>query len=330
MAKGDHCAERVKRPLSRAPNVGDTVVVLPVLTESYLEKPVNVASVPQRSPFRYPGGKTWLVPRIRRWLAGLPEKPAEFYEPFAGGGIVSLTAAFERLAGHVTMVELDPQVAAVWHTILEEDGGAEWLAQRILCFNLTKEAVETTLAAPSLRTREQAFQTILKNRTYHGGILAPGSALVKHGENGKGLQSRWYPTTLANRIREIARFRKSITFIEGDGMEVIERNSGRAGAMWFIDPPYTASKKKAGTRLYSHHELDHNRLFDLTKKLAGDFLMTYDDAEELKDLARQHRFDTELVAMTNTHHATMRELLIGRNLDWVRTNQMSLLDLTAG
>lgn len=23
---------------------------------------VNVASVPQRSPFRYPGGKTWLVP----------------------------------------------------------------------------------------------------------------------------------------------------------------------------------------------------------------------------------------------------------------------------
>lgn len=26
---------------------------------------VNVASVPQRSPFRYPGGKTWLVPHIR-------------------------------------------------------------------------------------------------------------------------------------------------------------------------------------------------------------------------------------------------------------------------
>jgi hypothetical protein len=25
---------------------------------------VNVASVPQRSPFRYPGGKTWLVKKI--------------------------------------------------------------------------------------------------------------------------------------------------------------------------------------------------------------------------------------------------------------------------
>jgi len=29
---------------------------------------INVASVPQRSPFRYPGGKTWLIPTVRQWL----------------------------------------------------------------------------------------------------------------------------------------------------------------------------------------------------------------------------------------------------------------------
>ena len=33
---------------------------------------VNVAQVPQRSPLRYPGGKTWLIPHIRAWLGGLP------------------------------------------------------------------------------------------------------------------------------------------------------------------------------------------------------------------------------------------------------------------
>ncbi|HXF62167.1 MAG TPA: DNA adenine methylase, partial [Caldilineaceae bacterium] len=96
---------------------------------------VNVASVPQRSPFRYPGGKTWLVPRIRVWLRTRPERPREFVEPFAGGGIISLTVAFERLADHITMVELDPQVAAVWQTILE--GDADWLAERILNFKMT-------------------------------------------------------------------------------------------------------------------------------------------------------------------------------------------------
>ena len=71
---------------------------------------VNVASIPQRSPFRYPGGKTWLVPRIRQWLASQPSRPAELIEPFAGGGIVSLTAAAEQLANHVTIVELDEDV----------------------------------------------------------------------------------------------------------------------------------------------------------------------------------------------------------------------------
>ncbi len=56
---------------------------------------VNVASVPHRSLFRYPGGKTWLVPHIRRWLVSLPQKPAEFVEPFAGGGIVGLSVVFD-------------------------------------------------------------------------------------------------------------------------------------------------------------------------------------------------------------------------------------------
>jgi DNA adenine methylase len=33
-----------------------------------LENVINVASVPKRSPFRYPGGKTWLIPTVRNWL----------------------------------------------------------------------------------------------------------------------------------------------------------------------------------------------------------------------------------------------------------------------
>ena len=79
---------------------------------------VNVASVPKRSPFRYPGGKTWLVPRVRQWLRSLDARPSMLVEPFAGGGIISLTAVFEDLAEHAVLVELDRDVAAVWQIIL--------------------------------------------------------------------------------------------------------------------------------------------------------------------------------------------------------------------
>jgi DNA adenine methylase len=282
-----------------------------------LTEVVNVASVPQRSPFRYPGGKTWLVPRIRQWFASRQTQAREFIEPFAGGGIVSLTVAAEQLAEHVTMVELDEQVAAVWRTIIEENEGA-WLAERIVSFDLTHETLAATLSRKASSVRERAFQTILKNRTYRGGILAAGSAPLKHGENGKGIKSRWYAETLKRRILDIQTVRERITFIEGDGFDAIKQYTKCSNALFFIDPPYTAAGKRAGNRLYTHAEVDHEELFKLTSAVAGDFLMTYDDADGVRELACKHGFDFELMAMKNTHHAEMTELLIGRNLDWAR------------
>jgi DNA adenine methylase len=288
---------------------------------SFIELPqtdsiVNVATVPLRSPFRYPGGKTWLVPRVRAWLISRPSQPVEFIEPFAGGGIASLTVAFERLAQHVTMVELDHEVAAVWHTLIH--GDAMWLAEQIIRFDLTAETVAAALAAPANTVVERAFQTILKNRVNRGGILAHGAGRVKNGENNKGIKSRWYPQTLKQRIIDIMNVRDRICFLEGDGMTVLEEYAHQADAVFFIDPPYTAGGKRAGSRLYTHAYLDHEKLFSVAATLQGDFLMTYDNAGEIQELARQHNFDTQCIAMKNTHHAEMTELLIGRDLSWAR------------
>ena len=277
---------------------------------------VNVASVPQRSPFRYPGGKTWLVPLVRQWLISLPKRPAEFIEPFAGGAIVGLSVAFEQLADHVTLVELDEQVAAVWKTIVY--GDYEWLANRIVSFNLTHENVDNVLAQTQVSIEEKAFQTILRNRVNRGGILAPGAGKIKNGESGKGIKSRWYPDTLRKRISGIGKIRDRITFIEGDGMQVLEQNANRSDVAYFIDPPYTADGKKAGTRLYTCFKIDHEKLFAIAETLKGDFLITYDNTPGVRQMADRYGLVTELVAMKNTHHAEMNELLIGRNLKWLQ------------
>lgn len=285
---------------------------LPLFGSPSTSQIVNVASVPKRSPFRYPGGKTWLVPFVRRWLVNLPKRPAEFIEPFAGGAIIGLTVAFEQLAEHVTLIELDEEVSAVWNTIIY--GDYEWLANRIVNFDLTTENVEKALFQTDVSTQERAFQTIIRNRINRGGILAPGAGKVKNGENGKGLKSRWYPETLQKRILAIGKIRERITFIEGDGIKYLTKNANRADAVYFIDPPYTAAGKKAGTRLYTHFELDHEKLFSITETLAGDFLMTYDNTEGVRQIVNRHSFTVETVAMKSTHHAEMTELLISRNL----------------
>jgi DNA adenine methylase len=278
---------------------------------------VNVASVPKRSPFRYPGGKTWLVPRIREWLNSLHSRPSIFLEPFAGGAIVSLTVGFERLADKVLLVELDESVGAVWQTIIT-DGDGPWLANRIMSFTLDHDSVAAELAQVSTDTRERAWKTILKNRVQRGGILAPGAGLIRLGENGKGLASRWYPRTLAQRITDIHLIRDRFTFIQGDGLQAMRDYQRDGNLVTFVDPPYTAggSGKRAGTRLYAHNDIDHELLFALTQEMAGDVLMTYDNDAEVRSLAERYSFSCTGISMKNSHHATMTELLIGRDLRW--------------
>ena len=236
-------------------------------------------------------------------------------EPFAGGGIISLTALFENLVPSAVMVEIDEDIAAVWQSVV--DGHAEWIAGKILSFDLTKESVIQEISKKAIDMKEKAFQTILKNRTSHGGILAEGSGFLKHGENGKGIRSRWYPATLARRFVNLTLVAPRISFREEDGLRVIEEYSQRQDVVFFIDPPYTAGGKRAGSRLYRHFTLDHDRLFTLCESVKGDFLMTYDNADEVKTMARRHGFQMRLVPMTNTHHATMEELVVGRDLSWM-------------
>jgi len=275
------------------------------------DRPINVASVPQRSPFRYPGGKTWFIPYLRDWLRGRAKTPTRFIEPFAGGGIVSLTVAFERLAKHVVFSELDAGVAAVWRVVL--NGQADWLAKEIRGFELTIENVRKVLDTPAETIREMAFQTILRNRVQRGGIMAAGAGLVKAGENGRGLNSRWYPETLARRIREINHLKDRLTFVEGDGFILLGEHKADKDSVFFIDPPYTL----AARRLYTKWQIDHRRLFAAMKACKGDFLMTYDHTPEIVGLAAEFGFQAQPVAMKNTHHEKMTELLIGKDLSWL-------------
>lgn len=280
------------------------------ISDQILEnKPVNVAQVKQISPFRYPGGKTWLVPEIKKWIFSLNFKPSVFIEPFAGGGITSLTIAIEDLAEKVVMVELDPDVAAVWKSILNNP---DYLCKRILNFEVNQENVMKVISSKPKDINEHAFKTIVKNRTQRSGIITSGASLVKSGENGKGLKSRWYPQTLVRRMRTIHEFRHKIEFYEQDAFKVITKYKDQSNAIYFVDPPYTAGGKKAGKRLYTFNEIDHKLLFSEMSEIEGDFIMSYDDADEVYQLAKKFNFFVTKIPMKNSHHTVKYELLIKR------------------
>lgn len=268
----------------------------------------NVASVPQRSPLRYPGGKTWLIPHIRAWLDSLPHPPRLLVEPFCGGGIVSLTAIAEDLVKQCLMAEIDQDVAAFWRAALCH--GPE-LRERIADFKLSRATVAILEDEPDRSdVVSTGFRTLVLNRTRRGGILAPGASFISSGENGKGIASRWYPNTLIDRLETIEKYARKITFEQTDGMDVLEKSLDDEGTVVFADPPYTAGGKRAGSRLYRHSDIDHDQLFKILADSSVEFLMTYDESPEIMELIRKYDFHAVAVAMKNTHHTRIRELII--------------------
>lgn len=273
--------------------------------------PANVSAVPQRSPLRYPGGKTWLVPHVRSWLQVDPMPTPLLIEPFAGGGTVSLTAVMEGLVDRALMVEIDRDVSAFWRAALEH--GVQ-LVERVMSFNPDRNSVDRLATGASRDVLDHGFRTLVMNRTRRGGVLAPGASLTKLGENGNGISSRWYPDTLAKRLRGISDYSDRLLFYEGDGLTMLEMFADKSGVRLFIDPPYTAvGGKRAGTRLYTHNLVNHARIFEVLAESNADFLMTYDCSPEIESLVSAHGFEAVVIEVKNSHHAQVPELVITRD-----------------
>ncbi len=196
------------------------------------------------SPFRYPGGKSALRPTIIEWIRHLGYRPSHFVEPFAGGCSVGLAVAELDLVDRVTLVEIDPDVAVVWEVIF--NGGAKRLAKRIRTFKLDIVTAREALKDRSGDSISRAFRCLLLNRISRGGIMAPGAGWPNRGERNRGIQSRWYPETLAKRVESVHALRDKITFIHGDRLEALKVYSKIPNTVAFVDPPYVQEAAEQG------------------------------------------------------------------------------------
>lgn len=281
---------------------------LGIQDRSVLRAP-NVASVPQYSPLRYPGGKSRHIPIARRWLRSL-EGVSALIEPFAGGAHIGLAAAIESLVGRVKLVELDEDVSAVWRVILND---AEWLIDKVQGLELSRESVESLHDRRQESLRLRGLATLVHNRISRGGIMADGAGVMNEGEGGKGITSRWYPSTLVERIQRIRRA-DGVDLVHDDGLEIMQGYIDRNNTALFVDPPYPG----AGDRLYKHSDVDHERIFRCCAEAEARCLITYDHSQEVRSLIDTYNFESEEIIMSTTHHEEKSELLISRDLGWLR------------
>ena len=236
------------------------------------------------SPLRYPGGKSKIAPLIRLIIEKNMSNDITYIEPFAGGAGVALSLLMEGVVKHIVINDYDKAIYSFWralkeapqelmdlveHTPLTID---EWRHQKdIYCTHNNRYSVELGFAAFYL------------NRTNRSGILNAGP-IGGYEQNGNyGMDVRFNREALIGRMKEISKYKSSITvynkeirsFISG----VIPKD--QANAFVYFDPPYYEN----GQRLYKNF-FSSNDHADIAYRIMNGvdcpWVITYDDVPELR------------------------------------------------
>lgn len=241
------------------------------------------------TPLRYPGGKGRLTQYVADVISANRLVGGHYAELYAGGAAIAISLLRLEYVRHVHINDLNRSVFAFWHTVLHRNADlcrrirstrvsmAEWRRQR-----------EVQLAdAPDLF--DLAFSTFFLNRTNRSGIIL-GGVIGGKAQSGKwSLNARFNKHDLIERIECIGRLHRRISLYNRDAAAFIEGvlPGLPERSLVYLDPPYYVK----GAGLYQNHYVhqDHVRIAGLVDTIRQPWLVSYDNAPEIRHLYREHR-----------------------------------------
>lgn len=236
------------------------------------------------SPLRYPGGKTQLSGFVIELLRANNLFYGSYAEPFAGGAGIAWKLLLENFVSEVIINDIDPSLYAFWAAVLRH---TDDLCERIERTRVTiREWHRQKLVQDQSRPRQLdlAYSTLFLNRTNRSGILKAGviGGLKQDGEY--QLDCRFNKSDLIQKIQRIALYRDQIRLFRLDAEEFLRTLPKMAGKTTLvnIDPPYYHKGPELYCSFYEHQ--DHVRLSRIVKKLKLPWMLTYDDAPEIREL----------------------------------------------
>ena len=243
---------------------------------------------PSITPLRYPGGKTWLIPYINKFLEFHSISPGTIIEPFAGSASVTIGLLSSNLMKTGIICEKDPLIIAFWNSALNHN--AE-LCESVLNLDVTMDtwwdfkryiAPESSL---HYGTVDLATAFIFYNRTNYSGIINAGPIGGKSQKSSYKLSCRFNKERIIAKIKHLEAYSGRISVVSDDGIELIRRYQKRAEAddlFFYIDPPYYG----AGKVLYRDYfrDTEHTELAKTVKTLNSPWLVSYDENEFIRQL----------------------------------------------
>ncbi|MBD2003394.1 MULTISPECIES: DNA adenine methylase [Cyanophyceae] len=232
----------------------------------------------EKSPLRYPGGKSRVFEKI---IYHIPLDIEEFREPFVGGGSVFL--GFKQ-THHLFPIrywinDLNYDLYCFWKNAKDK---IEELVDAIMQFRQKYANGRDLYAYFTDQTNvytefDRAVRFFIMNRITFSGVVDSG------GYSQKAFEQRFTESSI-ERLRQISPHLSEVKVTHGDYEKLLFEDGGNV--FLFFDPPYwKATKSKLyGVKGDLHTSFDHERFAANLQKCNHRWLITYDDSPKIRDL----------------------------------------------
>ncbi|CAE6793829.1 DNA adenine methylase [Paraburkholderia aspalathi] len=239
------------------------------------------------SPLRYPGGKARFTNFVLSAIRQSGDEARVFIEPFCGGAGVSIALLESDDIGAIALNDVDPLVASFWQVVFgktaTDDRDIRWLVSAIETANLSIDEWRRLRASSPASIREAAFKCIYLNRTSFNGILHNAGPIGGWEQKIRTLDVRFNREKLTRRILALYAQREKVVRVGNENWRKFCASTGRrAGGYLYIDPPYYHKAHKLYGHFFNHK--DHVAMRDCLAELDRPWMLSYDDAPEIRNL----------------------------------------------
>ena len=284
------------------------------------------------SPLRYPGGKACLFRTVARLLRINNLERVHYAEPYAGGCGLALTLLYEGYVSDIHINDIDISIWSFWHSVLHN---TDELVEKIIRTSVTVEEWykqrEIQRNPQDFNTLDLAFSTFFLNRTNRSGIIKNAGIIGGFTQKGNyKINCRFNKDNLIDRIKRVKKYASRIHLTNKDAIEfLVDAECSLPKRSFFcIDPPYF----KKGSTLYTNfYELsDHQKLAKTSFYLKRPWIITYDNASEVKSLYPGNRqFEFSLNYSVQTKRVGTEIMIASKGLKVpkeIKTGQLSKSD----
>ena len=252
-----------------------------------MNKPENCKAL---TPLRYPGGKSKVIKKLL--APKFPEEFNSFYEPFIGGGSVSIFIAQMYPEKNVYINDLNPKLTNFWNYLKNSPIELVESLHKIRdAFDPNNpEKGKELLGKMTQILYEDDSETLKKAISYYVLNKISFSGMTEHASLSKEAYRKTFNHGNINRLIEISSHMnnfeiKNEHFIHP--MVNAEEND-----FTFLDPPYMIeSSNLYGKNGEMHKGFDHEEFLNSVKNLYGKWMITYNDNEWIRESYKDYKIE---------------------------------------